>query len=129
VRRILGLGLATLDSLPIGELKAILAHEYAHFSHRDTAYGCFIDRAMRDKFYRSILDQKRSLFDSHPSFRERVDAVSGFPDQPQREQTPAIELFDDREALEQAMTDALTGQVQQARRTAALQAARAQARR
>jgi Zn-dependent protease with chaperone function/tetratricopeptide (TPR) repeat protein len=240
VRRILGLGLATLDSLSIGELKAILAHEYAHFSHRDTAYGCFIDRAMtsihyslfgmaqaggsinyvnpfywffvlyaralgmlaagfsrsreymadrvaayhygkiafvqglmrvategvlfdttvgknisslldegkaflniydsfrtyrdeqfpeeeRDKFYRSILNQKRSLFDSHPSFRERVEAVSGFPDQSQRAQTPSIELFDDREALEQAMTDVLTQQVQHARRMSAIQAAQARA--
>jgi Zn-dependent protease with chaperone function len=41
-RRVLLLGLATLHGLTITELKAILAHEYAHFSHRDTHYARFI---------------------------------------------------------------------------------------
>jgi Zn-dependent protease with chaperone function/TolA-binding protein len=41
-RRVLSVGWATLRYLTIGELKAILAHEYAHFSHRDTFYSRFI---------------------------------------------------------------------------------------
>jgi Zn-dependent protease with chaperone function len=41
-RRVLTLGLSTVRFLTIGELKAILAHEYAHFSHKDTFYGRFI---------------------------------------------------------------------------------------
>src|SRR5262249_8823848 len=41
-RRVLTLGLSTMHFLSVSELKAILAHEYAHFSHRDTVYGRFI---------------------------------------------------------------------------------------
>jgi len=43
-RRVLTLGLATLRTLTIPELKSILAHEYAHFSHQDTHYSRFIHR-------------------------------------------------------------------------------------
>ena len=41
-RRVLTLGLSTMSALTISELKAILAHEYAHFSHQDTFYSRFI---------------------------------------------------------------------------------------
>lgn len=43
-RRVLTLGLATLRTLTVPELKSILAHEYAHFSHQDTHYSRFIYR-------------------------------------------------------------------------------------
>ena len=43
-RRVLSLGLATIESLTIDEFKSILAHEYAHFSHRDTFYSRFIQQ-------------------------------------------------------------------------------------
>lgn len=41
-KRVLTLGFSTLRFLTVGELKAILAHEYAHFSHSDTFYSRFI---------------------------------------------------------------------------------------
>ncbi len=41
-KRVLTLGFCTLRFLTVGELKAILAHEYAHFSHSDTFYSRFI---------------------------------------------------------------------------------------
>jgi Zn-dependent protease with chaperone function len=41
-RRILTLGMSTMHFLTRSELQAILAHEYAHFSHRDTFYNRFI---------------------------------------------------------------------------------------
>jgi Zn-dependent protease with chaperone function len=40
--RVLTLGLAAMRFLTVSELKAILAHEYAHFSHSDTFYARFI---------------------------------------------------------------------------------------
>jgi Zn-dependent protease with chaperone function len=43
-RRVLTLGLSSLNFLTAGELKSILAHEYAHFSHSDTFYSRFIYR-------------------------------------------------------------------------------------
>lgn len=41
-KRVLTLGLSTMHFLTVTELKSILAHEYAHFSHRDTFYSRFI---------------------------------------------------------------------------------------
>lgn len=41
-RRVLTLGMSTMRYLSVSELKAILAHEYAHFSHSDTFYSRFI---------------------------------------------------------------------------------------
>src|SRR5262249_2667899 len=41
-RRVLTLGLSTMHYLSVSELKSILAHEYAHFSHSDTFYHRFI---------------------------------------------------------------------------------------
>lgn len=38
------LGMAALSSLTLDELSSILAHEYAHFSHRDTFFSRFIYR-------------------------------------------------------------------------------------
>lgn len=41
-RRVLTLGLASLQFLTVSELRAIMAHEYAHFSHGDTFFSRFI---------------------------------------------------------------------------------------
>ena len=41
-RRVLQIGISTLPLLTRGEFKAILAHEYGHFTHRDPFYGRFI---------------------------------------------------------------------------------------
>jgi Zn-dependent protease with chaperone function len=43
-RRVLILGVAALEGLTQGAFRALLAHEYGHFSHRDTAGG---DTALR----------------------------------------------------------------------------------
>jgi Zn-dependent protease with chaperone function len=40
-QRCLILGLGTLDGMTQGQLRAVLAHEYGHFSNRDTAGGSF----------------------------------------------------------------------------------------
>jgi Zn-dependent protease with chaperone function len=44
-RRMLMLGIASIPALTVSEFKAILAHEFAHFSRRDTFYNRFIARA------------------------------------------------------------------------------------
>jgi Zn-dependent protease with chaperone function len=50
------LGVGVLDGLKIGPLKAVLAHEYGHFSNRDTAGGGFA-LAVR----RSLITMAQSL--------------------------------------------------------------------
>ncbi len=54
--RCLILGVAVLDGMKQGELKAVLAHEYGHFANRDTAGGGFA-LAVR----RAVLEMARTL--------------------------------------------------------------------
>jgi Zn-dependent protease with chaperone function len=220
-RRVLTLGLSTMSALTVSELKAILAHEYAHFSHQDTYYSRFIhqvtlsiqqalsgmagaggrlnyvnpffwffwlyyhaysmlacgfsrsreflaDRmavrlygkeafissltkvategmmfegmmfqnvdsllaegkafeniyeSFRDfhaqnvssedrlKMYRALLEEKPSWFATHPTFQERMRAVTPFADLPPQEPQPANSLFEDPAAIEKELTDYLT---------------------
>jgi Zn-dependent protease with chaperone function len=236
-RRVLTLGLSTLHFLTIGELKSILAHEYAHFSHRDTFYNRFIfqvalsitqalqgmgaaggklnyinpffwflylyykcynllsagfsrsrefladrmaatlygsdvftsaltkvstDGALfemtmydniakllgenkafvnmytafrsfrdeqvpaqeREELYKKLLDEKGSLFASHPTFGERIEAVAAMPKAANADSKPAVQLFDDVEALEKELTDFLTGYISLVRQANAQVAAR-----
>jgi Zn-dependent protease with chaperone function len=41
-RRILTVGVATVRFLTVSEFKSILAHEFGHFSHKDTFYARFV---------------------------------------------------------------------------------------
>jgi Zn-dependent protease with chaperone function len=220
-KRVLTLGLSTMHFLTISELKAILAHEYAHFSHSDTKYSRFIyqvslsirkamdgmkssggiltyvnpfywffylysksyallssgfsrsreflaDRMAcslygadvfssalkkvctdgtlfemtvyknivemlrqkkafvnmylafrkfreeqltskeRDKLYKKLLADEPSLFDSHPTFKERMDAVEKLPKAVKPVTVSALLLFDQPEEIEKELTDFLT---------------------
>lgn len=228
-RRVLTLGMSTMRYLSISELKAILAHEYGHFSHNDTFYSRFIQQvtlsieqaligmaqtagklnyinpfywllylyyraysllaagfsrsrefladrmavslygkvafcngltkvatdgtlfentaygeaarlleedkaflnvydvfqayhddeaggAERQKLYDQLLEDKGSLFASHPTFRERIEAVMPFPETPPQETAPAIEIFEQPEEIEKELTEFLTGYVNFMRR-------------
>lgn len=46
-RRVMILGLGALEGMKLDALKAVLAHEYAHFHHRDTAGGDIALRAFQ----------------------------------------------------------------------------------
>ena len=48
--RCLILGIGVLDGMKLGAFKALLAHEYGHFSHRDTAGGGFALAVRRSLF-------------------------------------------------------------------------------
>jgi Zn-dependent protease with chaperone function len=220
-KRVLTLGLCVMHYLSISELKAILAHEYAHFSHADTFWNRFLFQvtlslrtAMREMartggwiayinpFYwffwtysksysllsggfsrsrefladrmactlygadvfaralrkvctdgthfectvydnivrllkakkqyvnmylafrkhrdenlteqerrdlhRKLLDDKPSVFASHPTFKERMEAARQLPRAKKSEDAASLELFDNSEAVEREMTDFLT---------------------
>jgi Zn-dependent protease with chaperone function/Flp pilus assembly protein TadD len=221
-RRVLTLGVSTLRFLTVGELQAILAHEYAHFSHKDTFYSRFIyqvslsiqeavqgmgrtggsynyvnpifwflilyhrtynllsagfsrsrefladrmaaglygsdvftsaltkvctdgtlfemtmydnithllgegkafvnmyeafhnfrdeqfDAQQREELYKKLLDEKESLFASHPTFGERIAAVKPLPPATQTDANPALSLCENAEEIEKELTDFLTG--------------------
>ncbi len=230
-RRVLTLGLSTMHYLTLAELKSILAHEYAHFSHRDTFYSRFIyqvalsigeavrgmgetggvltyvnpvywflylyykcygllssgfsrsrefladrmaatlygsevfataltkvctdgtlfemtmydniarllqeDKAFanmysafrgfrdeqltaadREELYQKVLHEKGSLFASHPTFAERMEAVAPLPRAEKPDDAPALSLFDDVEGLEKELTEFLTGYIYYTRQQA-----------
>ncbi len=223
-RRVLTLGVSTLRFLTVGELQAILAHEYAHFSHQDTFYSRFIyqvtlsiqeavqgmgrtggwynyvnpifwflvlyhksysllsagfsrsrefladrmaaglygsdvfasaltkvctdgtlfemtiynsisellaenkaftnmyeafrsfrdeqlDGQQRDELYKKLLEEKESLFASHPTFGERITAVKALPPAQQTDTSPALTLCDNAEEIEKELTEFLTGYI------------------
>jgi Zn-dependent protease with chaperone function len=238
-RRVLTLGLSTMHYLTVAELQAILAHEYAHFSHRDTFYSRFIyqvelsieqalggmgqaggqlnyvnpffwflylyykaysmlaagfsrsrefladrmastlygsdvfasaltrvatDGALfemtiysnierlleqsqafvnmyeafrsfrdeqftgeqREELYGKLLGQKALLFGSHPTFRERVEAVAELPRAEKPDARPARDLFEQPEAIEKELTEFLTGYIYHVRQAQAQAAAAAE---
>jgi Zn-dependent protease with chaperone function len=223
-RRVLTLGLSTMHYLTVTELKAILAHEYAHFSHADTFVNRFVyqvsltigetlrgmanaggnlnyvnpfywflvlyhksysllsagysrsrefladrmaaslygsgpfrsglakvctdgslfemtiyhnitgllgqgkafvnmyesfknyrDEQMkaeeRDELYQKLLTEKGSLFASHPTFGERVEALEALPPGPPQDETSARTLFEDPDAIERELTEFMTAYV------------------
>jgi Zn-dependent protease with chaperone function len=238
-RRVLTLGLSTMHYLTVAELQAILAHEYAHFSHSDTFYSRFIyqvqlsieqalngmgqaggklnyvnpffwflflyyksynmlaagfsrsreflaDRMAstlygadvftsalskvvtdgtlfemtiysnieqllaqnqsfvnmyeafhdfrdnqlkaeeRAELYQKLLEEKESLFASHPTYRERMEAVAELPKAVAPDMRPARELFEQPEAIEKELTEFLTGFMYHVRQLQAEAAAAAQ---
>jgi Zn-dependent protease with chaperone function len=223
-KRVLTLGLCVLHFLTVAELKAILAHEYAHFSHADTYWNRFLfqvtlslrtalrrmadsggwvtwvnpfywffwlynkayqllasgfsrsreflaDRmacslygsdvfvralekvctdgqlfemtiyqqiqkllrhnkayvnmylafrkfreeqfssAQRAELYKQLIDDKPSLFASHPTFEERLEAAKALPVAVEPETVSSLLLFEEPEAVEREMTDYLTEMV------------------
>jgi len=221
-RRVLTLGMSTMHFLTVHELQSILAHEYAHFSHRDTFYNRFIyqvtlsitealqgigasggklnyvnpffwflylyykaftllsagfsrsreflaDRMAaslygsdvfaialtkvctdgtlfemtiynnisrllgenqafvnmyaafrsyrdeqlsmqeREELNQKLLEEKEAIFASHPTYRERIEAVAPLPKAPQLDSVSALQLFENPAAIEEEMTQFLTG--------------------
>ena len=62
----------------------------------------------RNKLYSDLLGEQGSLFASHPTFAERVEAIQGLPAAVDPDNRSAVELFDDPAALEQELTKFLT---------------------
>jgi Zn-dependent protease with chaperone function len=221
-RQVLTLGMSTMHFLTVHELQAILAHEYAHFSHRDTLYNRFIyqvtlsltqalkgmgasggslnyfnpfywflflyyksytllsagfsrsreflaDRMAaslygadvfasaltkvstdgtlfemtiysniarlleqnqafvnmyaafrtyrdeqlsaqeREELHQKLLAEEESMFASHPTYRERIEAVAPLPRAQQSDTVCALQLFENPDAIEQELTEYLTG--------------------
>ncbi len=65
----------------------------------------------REDFYRRLLEAKGSLFASHPTFGERIEAVAPLPRAAQTDATPALQLFENPEETEKELTEFLTGYV------------------
>ncbi len=74
----------------------------------------------RENVCKKLHEEAGSLFASHPTFRERVEAIMPFPDVTPQETGPALDLFEQPEEIEKELTEFLTGYIAHLR---ALQAA------
>jgi hypothetical protein len=79
--------------------------------------------ADRQEIYRKTLEAKGSLFASHPTIAERLEAVAGFPTANQRDDTPARDLLTDPPAAEKELTEFITAYVHHVRQLQAAAAA------
>jgi hypothetical protein len=58
-----------------------------------------------------FLEREPSLFDSHPTYQERLAAIEQLPPARRKAKGKALDLFEDAEAVERELTDYLTGQL------------------
>lgn len=80
----------------------------------------------REELYQKILNERVSLFASHPTFKERVEAVASMPKATHLDTTSALQLFEDPEKIETELTDYMTGFFDYIRQLQAQAAAQAQ---
>lgn len=65
----------------------------------------------REEMYKKLLEEKESLFASHPTFGERIAAVKPLPPARQTDSAPALTLCENAEEIEKEMTEFLTGHI------------------
>jgi Zn-dependent protease with chaperone function len=68
--------------------------------------------AERKKLHKKLLKDEPSMYASHPTFQERMDAAKHLPQAKKTEGTPSLQLFEEPEKVEQELTDFLTAVVQ-----------------
>lgn len=70
-----------------------------------------IPKTERDECYQKVLDEKPSLFASHPTLKERVEAVAGLPKAGASDDRLAIELFPNPDELEKELTEFMSAHI------------------
>src|SRR6266852_3547779 len=91
----------------LSEGKAFVNMYSAFRSYRDEQ----LNAKDREELYQKLLDAKESLFASHPTFKERIDAVAPFPRAQKTDSAPALQLFENPDEMEKELTDFLTGYI------------------
>jgi hypothetical protein len=62
----------------------------------------------REEMYEKFINEKPSVFSTHPTFDERVAAVQALPKSKSKGSKQALVLFENPEAVERELTDFLT---------------------
>jgi Zn-dependent protease with chaperone function len=62
----------------------------------------------RRKLHKKLLADEASMFASHPTFQERMDAARHLPKAAKTESEPSLQLFEKPEEVEKELTDFLT---------------------
>lgn len=66
----------------------------------------------RKKLHKKLLKDEPSLYRSHPTYQERLEAAKPLPRAAKTEDAPSLQLFENPEKVEQELTDFLTEVVQ-----------------
>jgi Zn-dependent protease with chaperone function len=66
----------------------------------------------RKKLHKKLLKDEPSMYASHPTYQERLEAAKPLPRAPKTEETPSLQLFEEPDKVEQELTDFLTHVVQ-----------------
>ncbi len=110
----------TLFEMTIYDNIAKLLEQDKSFVNMYSAFRDYRDRQLeakeREELYQKLLEEKQSAFASHPTFRERIEAVAAFLPSTQTETTVAIQLFEKPDEIEQELTEYLTGYMFHVRR-------------
>jgi Zn-dependent protease with chaperone function len=108
-----------------------LLEKQQSFINMYDAFKSFRDEQMsrteREELYQKLLNEEGSLFASHPTFGERMEAVASLPRAAQIDGRSARELFEDPEAVEKELTQFLTEYMYAVQQIQAQAAAEAQA--
>lgn len=67
-----------------------------------------LSREQREELHQKLLTEQGSLFASHPTFGERMQAVAELPKAGQTDSRPALALFDNADEIEKELTQFLT---------------------
>jgi Zn-dependent protease with chaperone function len=84
--------------------KAFVNMYLAFRKHRDEG----LTESERRKLHKKLLADEPSLFASHPTYQERMDAAQVLPPTVKTDETPSLKLFENPEETEKELTDYLT---------------------
>jgi Zn-dependent protease with chaperone function len=105
----------TLFEMTIYENISKLLQEQKSFINMYEAFRSFRDEHMpqheREELYQKLLGEHGSLFASHPTFGERLEAIADLPKSTETDSRPALALFDNPDEIEQELTQFLTNYV------------------
>ena len=117
----------TLFEMTIYNNISQLLEQNQAFTNMYAAFRSFRDEQLgvkqRDELYQKLLDEKESVFATHPTFRERVEAVEPLPRAEHTDSRSALDLFEQPEEIEKELTEFLTSYIYHVRRLQAQAAA------
>src|SRR5262249_28683210 len=106
---------------------AHLLDENQAFVNMYAAFRSYRDEQMsaqeREEMHEKLLKEEESMFASHPTYRERIEAVAPLPRAQSHDTVSALQLFENPDAVEQELTEYLTAYMHHLRQLQAQAAA------
>src|SRR5262249_23903969 len=105
----------TLFEMTIYQNISRLLAENQSFVNMYAAFRSYRDEQLsvqeREDLNQKLLEEKEWIFATHPTYRERIEAVAPLPKAPQIDSASALQLFENPAAMEEEMTQFLIGYI------------------